>query len=135
MNAPAPLWVDALTALLVVVGALAALIGSFGLLRLKSFFQRVHAPTLGATVGTWCLTLATVVQVSFVPGSSTFMPCSSPCSSPSPRRSPPVPDASRAVPSAPARRGDSGEVASGVQEPGSLNPTTCHECLKTWRVS
>jgi multicomponent K+:H+ antiporter subunit G len=68
MSAPAPLWVDALTALLVVSGALVALIGSFGVLRLKSFFQRVHAPTLGATVGTWCLTLATVVQVSFEHG-------------------------------------------------------------------
>lgn len=64
MSAPAPLWADALTALLVVSGALMALSGSFGVLRLKSFFQRVHAPTLGATAGTWCLTLATVVQVS-----------------------------------------------------------------------
>ncbi|WNG49817.1 Na+/H+ antiporter subunit G [Archangium minus] len=68
MNAWAPPWVDALTALLVVVGALAALIGSFGVLRLKSFFQRVHAPTLGATLGTWGFTLATAVQVSFEHG-------------------------------------------------------------------
>lgn len=68
MNAWAPPWVDALTALLVVVGALAALIGSFGVLRLKSFFDRVHAPTLGATLGTWGFTLATVVQVSFERG-------------------------------------------------------------------
>ncbi|WP_240486654.1 monovalent cation/H(+) antiporter subunit G [Hyalangium minutum] len=56
---------DTLTALLVVVGALAALLGSFGLLRLKSFFQRVHAPTLGATLGTWGFALATAVQISF----------------------------------------------------------------------
>jgi multicomponent K+:H+ antiporter subunit G len=68
MNAPMPPWVDALTALLAVAGALAALIGSFGVLRLRSFFQRVHAPTLGATLGTWSLTLATVVQVSFEHG-------------------------------------------------------------------
>jgi multicomponent K+:H+ antiporter subunit G len=68
MNTWAPLWVDALTASLVVVGALAALIGSFGVLRLKSFFQRVHAPTLGATLGTWGFTLATAVQVSFERG-------------------------------------------------------------------
>lgn len=68
MNAWAPQWVDALTALLVVVGALAALIGSFGVLRLKRFFQRIHAPTLSATLGTWGFTLATVVQVSFERG-------------------------------------------------------------------
>ncbi|NMO18645.1 Na+/H+ antiporter subunit G [Pyxidicoccus fallax] len=68
MNGGTPLWVEALTALLVVVGALAALIGSFGVLRLRSFFRRVHAPTLGATVGTWGFTLATAVQVSYERG-------------------------------------------------------------------
>lgn len=68
MNTWAPAWVDALTALLVVVGALAALLGSFGVLRLKGFFQRVHAPTLGATLGTWGFTFATAVQASFERG-------------------------------------------------------------------
>ncbi|QRO00122.1 monovalent cation/H(+) antiporter subunit G [Archangium violaceum] len=68
MSASTPPWVDALTGLLAATGALAALIGSFGVLRLRSFFQRVHAPTLGTTLGTWCLTLATVVQVSFEHG-------------------------------------------------------------------
>jgi multicomponent K+:H+ antiporter subunit G len=63
-----PPWVDAVTALLVVVGGVAALIGSVGVLRLGSFFQRVHAPTLGATLGTWCFALATVAQVSFARG-------------------------------------------------------------------
>jgi multicomponent K+:H+ antiporter subunit G len=66
MNPPSPLWVDALTATFVVIGALAALLGSFGLLRLKTFFQRVHPPSLVATVGTWGVTLATIVQSSFV---------------------------------------------------------------------
>jgi multicomponent K+:H+ antiporter subunit G len=65
MNSTSPFWVDAVTAALVVIGALAALIGSFGLLRLRSFFQRVHTPTLGATVGTWAFTAATMSQVSF----------------------------------------------------------------------
>jgi multicomponent K+:H+ antiporter subunit G len=63
-----PFWADALTAFLVVVGGLAALVGSFGVLRLGSFFQRAHAPTLGATLGTWCFALATATQVSFVRG-------------------------------------------------------------------
>jgi multicomponent K+:H+ antiporter subunit G len=61
-----PLWVDALTAALVVAGAVTALIGSFGVLRVRTFFQRVHPPSLVATVGTWGVTLATVVHASFV---------------------------------------------------------------------
>jgi multicomponent K+:H+ antiporter subunit G len=63
-----PAWVDAVTGVLVAAGGLAALIGSLGVLRLGSFFQRVHAPTLGATAGTGCLALATVAQVSFARG-------------------------------------------------------------------
>jgi multicomponent K+:H+ antiporter subunit G len=60
-----PLWVDLVTAVLVVVGALTSLVGAFGLLRLPTFFQRVHAPTLCSTVGGWSLALATVLQISF----------------------------------------------------------------------
>jgi multicomponent K+:H+ antiporter subunit G len=65
MNSAPPFWIEALTAALVIIGALAALIGSFGLLRFRSFFQRVHTPTLGATVGTWGFTAATMSQASF----------------------------------------------------------------------
>ena len=68
MNTPSPFWLDALTAFLVVIGAIAALIGSFGVLRLGTFFQRVHTPTLGATVGTWAFTAATISRISFVAG-------------------------------------------------------------------
>jgi multicomponent K+:H+ antiporter subunit G len=68
VTASTPVWVDTVTALLVILGGLAALIGSVGVLRLGSFFQRVHAPTLGATLGTWGLALATVAQVSFAHG-------------------------------------------------------------------
>jgi multicomponent K+:H+ antiporter subunit G len=66
MNTPPPAWVDALTAILVVTGAVTALIGSFGLLRVKTFFQRVHTPSLVATGGTWAVTLATVIHSSFM---------------------------------------------------------------------
>jgi multicomponent K+:H+ antiporter subunit G len=41
-----------LAALLVLAGALLAFIGSLGLLRLGTFFERVHPPTMGATLGT-----------------------------------------------------------------------------------
>jgi multicomponent K+:H+ antiporter subunit G len=39
-------------ALLVLCGALLAFGGAVGLVRLKSFFERVHPPTMGTTLGT-----------------------------------------------------------------------------------
>ena len=39
-------------AVLVLAGALLAFIGSLGLLRMKTFFERVHPPTRGTTLGT-----------------------------------------------------------------------------------
>lgn len=46
-----PAWAALLTALLVLGGAGLTLIGSLGLLRLDNFYRRVHAPTLGTTLG------------------------------------------------------------------------------------
>lgn len=68
MTGSLPGWLEAVTAILVLAGATAALVGSLGLVRLETFFRRVHAPTLGTTVGTWSLTLATALQMSFVQG-------------------------------------------------------------------
>ena len=36
---------------LALAGAAWALVGSLGLLRMKTFYERVHPPTLGATLG------------------------------------------------------------------------------------
>jgi multicomponent K+:H+ antiporter subunit G len=49
-----------LTATLLVVGASITLIGTLGLLRLQGFYERVHAPTLGTTLGTACIALASM---------------------------------------------------------------------------
>jgi multicomponent K+:H+ antiporter subunit G len=46
-----PAWAALMTALLALVGAAVTLIGSLGLLRLGNFCTRVHAPTLGTTLG------------------------------------------------------------------------------------
>ncbi|MFC7380013.1 monovalent cation/H(+) antiporter subunit G [Brevundimonas sp. GCM10030266] len=43
---------------LVVVGAALSLVGAMGLIRLGSFYERVHAPTLGATLGMALILLA-----------------------------------------------------------------------------
>lgn len=59
-----PLWLDIFLSVVVVLGALIALIGSSGLLRLKSYFERVHAPSIIATMGCWCIMHATVIYFS-----------------------------------------------------------------------
>jgi multicomponent K+:H+ antiporter subunit G len=53
-----------LTAVLLIGGAVMALTGSLGLLRLRSFQERIHAPTLGTTLGTACVALASIVYFS-----------------------------------------------------------------------
>ena len=52
------------TSVLLVVGAAITLIGSIGLLRLRTFYERVHAPTLGMTLGTACIALASMIYFS-----------------------------------------------------------------------
>lgn len=59
-----PGWAALLTATLVLVGATLTLIGSLGLVRLRSFYARVHAPTLGTTLGTGCIVLASMIYFS-----------------------------------------------------------------------
>jgi len=46
-----PMWAALLTAFFVLFGAAVSLIGALGLLRFKSFYERMHAPTLGTTIG------------------------------------------------------------------------------------
>jgi len=62
------LWLELLVSLLLVAGSLLALIGSLGLLRLKDFYARIHAPTLGATLGCACLVVATILYFSLAEG-------------------------------------------------------------------
>lgn len=56
-----PAWAALLTAFSLLAGAIVTLIGSLGLLRLKSFYDRVHAPTLGTTLGTGGVLIASIL--------------------------------------------------------------------------
>jgi multicomponent K+:H+ antiporter subunit G len=53
-----------LAGILVVLGALLALAGSLGLLTLNTFYERVHPPTMGATLGTGLILAACVIHFS-----------------------------------------------------------------------
>ena len=63
-GAALPLWAEITIAALVLAGATIALRGSWGLLRLKTYFERVHAPSIIATMGCWCIMLGTIVYFS-----------------------------------------------------------------------
>jgi multicomponent K+:H+ antiporter subunit G len=53
-----------LTAALLIGGATITFIGSLGLLRLRTFYQRAHAPTLGTTLGVTCIAAASSIYFS-----------------------------------------------------------------------
>ena len=63
-GAALPLWAQSTIAALVLTGATIALLGSWGLLRLKTYFERVHAPSIIATMGCWCIMLGTIAYFS-----------------------------------------------------------------------
>lgn len=50
-----------LTAVLLLLGATLTLIGALGLLRLDDFYRRVHAPTLGTTLGAGFILIGSMV--------------------------------------------------------------------------
>ncbi len=56
-----PLWAALPVSLLLVAGSLLALTGSAGLLRLPDFHARLHAPTLGNTLGLGCVLVASLL--------------------------------------------------------------------------
>lgn len=59
-----PLWTAILVAFFLVLGSGLTLIGSFGLVRLRSFYDRIHAPTLGASWGTAGIVMASMLLFS-----------------------------------------------------------------------
>lgn len=46
---------NVVAASLVLAGALLAFIGALGLVRMPTFFERVHPPTMGTTLGAWLI--------------------------------------------------------------------------------
>ncbi|KRW97963.1 monovalent cation/H(+) antiporter subunit G [Paracoccus sp. PXZ] len=59
-----PPWAAIIVALFVAIGATLTLLGGVGLVRLKSFYQRLHAPTLGYSYGTLLIILASMLLFS-----------------------------------------------------------------------
>lgn len=63
-----PLWVAVIVAALVILGSTLAFLGAVGLVTLRTFYQRLHAPTLGTTLGVASLAAASALLFSFLGG-------------------------------------------------------------------
>jgi multicomponent K+:H+ antiporter subunit G len=61
-----PAWVMLPVAALLVLGSTLTLLGALGLLRLQSFYDRIHAPTLGTSWGTASILIASMLAWSWV---------------------------------------------------------------------
>lgn len=57
--------VEAVVALLLLASGLVTLVGALGLLRLRDYFLRMHAPALAYTLGSWAVALASMLYFSF----------------------------------------------------------------------
>jgi multicomponent K+:H+ antiporter subunit G len=63
-----PAWAALPAGVLLIVGGLLVAIGSLGLLRMPSFHARMHPPTMGTTLGTGCVLVASMLVSSAVAG-------------------------------------------------------------------
>lgn len=61
-----PLWIVIAVSALLLLGSGLTLLGAFGLLRLPTFYERIHAPTLGTSWGVGGIMLASILYFSVV---------------------------------------------------------------------
>jgi multicomponent K+:H+ antiporter subunit G len=63
-----PAWAALPAGMLLIFGGLLAVIGSLGLLRMPDFYARMHPPTMGTTLGTGCVLIASMLVSSAAAG-------------------------------------------------------------------
>ena len=56
-----PMWATLPVSLLLILGGVIILIGALGLMRLPSFYQRMHGPAITVTLGAGCILLASML--------------------------------------------------------------------------
>lgn len=56
-----PLWIQCIVAVLLVVGAGFALVGSWGLAKLSDILKRLHGPSKASTLGVGCVLAASAL--------------------------------------------------------------------------
>lgn len=63
-----PTWAALPAGILLIIGGLLVVIGSLGLLRMPDFYARMHPPTMGTTLGTGCVLIASMLVSSAIAG-------------------------------------------------------------------
>ena len=63
-----PAWAALPAGILLIAGGLLVVIGSLGLLRMPDFYARMHPPTMGTTLGTGCVLIASMLVSTAVAG-------------------------------------------------------------------
>jgi multicomponent K+:H+ antiporter subunit G len=61
-------WVELVVAVLLVASGALAVIGAVGIVRMPTFFRRLHPPALANTLGAWCVALASIVYFTALEG-------------------------------------------------------------------
>lgn len=56
-----PAWALLPASLLLILGGICTLLGSVGLLRMKRFYDRMHPPSMGNTLGAGCVLIASML--------------------------------------------------------------------------
>lgn len=64
MSPDLPNWAILAISFLLVVAGFFAFTGSLGLLRLPHFYSRIHAPTLGNTLASFCIVVSILIMAS-----------------------------------------------------------------------
>src|SRR5690606_8867174 len=67
-----PLWAAILVAAFLLLGAGLTLTGCIGFIRLRSFYDRIHAPTLGTSWGTASIVIASMITFTVLEGRPVF---------------------------------------------------------------
>ncbi|KAB2679947.1 MULTISPECIES: monovalent cation/H(+) antiporter subunit G [Brucella/Ochrobactrum group] len=61
-----PVWAAIVISFFLLGGAFLTLVGCIGLVRFKSFYERVHAPTLGSSFGAGGILIASIIFFSIL---------------------------------------------------------------------
>ena len=59
-----PLWIEIIVAILLLASAVLTRGASWGLVRMRTFVQRMHPPALAYVGASWCVTFASIVYFS-----------------------------------------------------------------------
>ena len=59
-----PFWIEIIVVILLLASAMLTLGASWGLVRMRTFVQRMHPPALAYVGASWCVTFASIVYFS-----------------------------------------------------------------------